>query len=96
MFPHDSATPQYYRYTGLGQITYNSVPDDVTENNLSHDSAGTTVVVTDSDNLTLDFGFTPPLPDLNLTKELDKTSSFIMLCCDKVFSRIGECGVEHE
>lgn len=53
----------------------NNVPDDVTENNLSHDGAGTTVVVADSDNLTLDFGFTPPLPDLNLTKVLDETSA---------------------
>ncbi|MEE9326345.1 MAG: IPTL-CTERM sorting domain-containing protein [Cocleimonas sp.] len=38
----------------------NSVPDTATENNKSHSGAGTTVVVGIIDNLTLDFGFTPP------------------------------------
>ena len=37
----------------------NSVPDTTSENNSSHDGAGTTVVVTTEDNLTLDFGFVP-------------------------------------
>ena len=41
--------------------TDNSVPDTTAENNKSHDGVGgTTVVVTTVDNLTLDFGFTPP------------------------------------
>jgi len=38
----------------------NSVPNDDSENNHSHNGAGTTVVVGTTDNMTLDFGFTPP------------------------------------
>ncbi len=40
--------------------TDNAVPDATTENNLSHDGSGTTVVVEIVDNFSLDFGFTPP------------------------------------
>jgi len=35
----------------------NSVDDNTTENDLTHDGSGTTVTVEESDNLTLDFGF---------------------------------------
>jgi hypothetical protein len=34
-----------------------SVPDDNSENSISHDGAGTTVVVGTTDNMTVDFGF---------------------------------------
>ena len=35
------------------------MPDDASENNKTHNGAGTTVTVGTTDNLTLDFGFTP-------------------------------------
>ncbi len=37
----------------------NTLPDNVSENNKTHDGAGTTVIVGTTDNLTLDFGFVP-------------------------------------
>ncbi|MCK5920745.1 MAG: hypothetical protein KAG66_07370, partial [Methylococcales bacterium] len=40
--------------------TDNSVPNTTAENNKTHDGTGTTVVIGITDNLTLDFGFTPP------------------------------------
>jgi len=42
--------------------TDNNITDTTSENNTSHDGTGTSVTVGTVDNLTVDFGFTPPPP----------------------------------
>ena len=69
------------------------VSDATTENNKSHDGAGTSVTVTTVDNLTLDFGFTslvtPPSSSTQPPNSIPTLSEWAMILLMMMLGFVG-------